>query len=262
MNIPKISAKKLKETSKLKLKKYREETNSFLVESEKILFEALNSNWRVKEIYLTKENLKLIDILKNLPSFKDCIVFELSEKDFKKISNETTPAGIAALVEKKNFNTEEIFLNRTPFVPVFEKISDPGNLGTIIRSADWFGFSDIVISKESVEFTNPKVVKASMGSIFHTKIFDEVDLNYFLSSAKKNSYKIFGTAIDGKDIRNIRFSSKYLIVFGNESKGVTKETLKQCDEIMKIPSFGSAESLNLAVSASIIFYELRRNEIL
>ncbi len=260
MITPRISAQKLKEISKLKLKKYREETNSFLIESEKILFEALNSNWRVKEIYLTKENFGLIDILKKLPSFKNCILFELSEKDFKKISNETTPAGIAALVEKKNYKAEEIFLNRTPFVPVFEKISDPGNLGTIIRSADWFGFSDIVISKESVEFTNPKVVKASMGSIFHTKIFDEVDLNHFLLSAKNNSYKIFGTSIDGEDIRNIRLKDRCFIVFGNESKGISKETLKQCDGIIKIPSFGSAESLNLAISASIIFYELRRNE--
>lgn len=258
MIIQKLSETRLKEISKLKQKKYREETNSFLIESEKIILEALKSNWNVKEIYILKDKLNILDNFKHLPSFKECCLFDLSEKNFKKISNDVTPSGIAALVQKKQFNLDDIAKSKPDFVPVFERISDPGNLGTVIRSADWFGFNSLVLSKESVEVTNPKVVKASMGSIFHMQIFSEVELNSFFSKMKSYGYKIFGTSTNGKDIRKVKLKDKVLIVFGNESKGLSNETLRHCDEIISIPPSGLAESLNLAISASIIFYEISR----
>jgi len=259
MNIQKISLSHLKEVSKLKLKKYREETNSFLIESEKILIEALKSDWHLMEVYLTRDNFRLINQLKEFKSFENCKIFELSEKEFKKISNEITPSGIGAKVEKKKFDLNSILKRKNKLIPVFERISDPGNLGTIIRSADWFGFDAIVLSKNSVEITNPKVIKASMGSIFHLQLFEEVDLPIFINQMKKNNYKILGTTTKGKDVSKFTFKENCLLIFGNESMGISKEISNLCDELITIPAFGSAESLNLASSASIFFYELRKN---
>ncbi len=260
MIIRKISSNHLKEISKLKQKKYRQESNHFLIESEKLLIEALNSDWETKEIYATNKGLQLIDKLKNNFASKKIICFELSEKEFSKITNETSPSGIAALVEKKKYELENIFTKLPIIIPVFENISDPGNLGTIIRSADWFGLDCIVISRTSVEITNPKVVRASMGSIFHINIFDEVDLNDFLNKAKQTGYKLLGTTTKGKNIAKFELKERTILIFGNESKGISNEIKKMCDDFVSIPSSGSAESLNLAISASIIFYELKRSE--
>jgi len=262
MNIQKISSAHLKEISKLKLKKYREETNSFIIESEKILIEALNSDWEVKEIYLTRENFQIIERLEKTKIFHSSRIFELNEKDFKKLSNEVSPSGVAALVKKKRFNFDSLFEKQNNIIPVFEKISDPGNLGTCLRTADWFGFKTIVLSEGSVEFTNPKVVKSSMGSIFHLNIFDEVNLKSFISLSKKNEYKIFGTSTSGKNFLNQKIQLKSVLIFGNESRGISKEITELCDELIKIPSLGSAESLNLAISTSIFFYELKRDELI
>lgn len=262
MKIQKLSSSYLKQISKLKLKKYREETNSFLIESEKILKEALKSDWKVEEIYLTSRNLHLIDSLMDFSSLEYCKIFELSEKEFNKISNETTPSGIAAKIQKKKFNLNSIFENHTQIILAFEKISDPGNLGTILRTADWFGFKSIVLSENSVDFTNPKVIKASMGSIFHLEIFEETNLKIFFELVKEKNYKVLGTSSTGKNIASFQFSQKYVIVFGNESKGLSKDVFSQCDDIIGIPAFGSAESLNLAISSSIILYELRRKDFL
>lgn len=262
MTIKKISSNHLKEISKLKQKKYRQENNSFLIESEKLVIEALNSNWNIKEIYITNKNFQLIDKIKNKLGSKKINCFELNEKEFSKISNEVSPSGVAALVEKKKYELKNIFRTIPAIIPVFENISDPGNLGTIIRSADWFGFDCIVISKTSVEITNPKVVRASMGSIFHINIFDEVDIKFFLNKAKQIGYKIFGTTLNGKNIAKFEYKERTILIFGNESKGISDEIKKICDDFVSIPSFGFAESLNLAISASIIFYELKRNELL
>lgn len=258
MKVQRINSSHLKEISKLKLKKYREETNSFLIESEKILIEAINSDWEIEEVYLTPENQNLINSFKKFETSKEIKIFELSEKEFKKISNETTPSGIAAKIKKKKFYFTSIFDSSSNIIPVFERISDPGNLGTIIRTADWFGIKSIVLSEESVEYTNPKVVKASMGSIFHLQIFEEVNLASFLELAKKNNYRILGTSTNGKNIASLKFDKKTILVFGNESRGISKEILAQCEDILSIPSYGKAESLNLAISASIIFYEISR----
>jgi TrmH family RNA methyltransferase len=130
-----------------------------------------------------------------------------------------------------------------------------------LRTADWFGFKTIVLSEGSVEFTNPKVVKSSMGSIFHLNIFDEVNLKSFISLSKKNEYKIFGTSTSGKNFLNQKIQLKSVLIFGNESRGISKEITELCDELIKIPSLGSAESLNLAISTSIFFYELKRDEL-
>lgn len=262
MKVQRISASHLKEISKLKLKKYRDETQTFIIETEKVLDEALNSNWKVKEIFLKRENINLLQKYSEQKKTDDIPFFELSDNDFKKISSEVTPSGVAALVEKKTFDIKSLFTSQKKLILAFDKISDPGNLGTILRTADWFGFQSIVLSRESVEFTNPKVIRASMGSIFHLNIYDEIDLNKFLLDCKKEGYSVIGTTTNGKNITKYSLPEKAVLIFGNESKGISQEILTQCSEIISIPSFGKAESLNLAISTSIILYEIKRKEML
>jgi TrmH family RNA methyltransferase len=262
MNLQRISTSHLKEISKLKLKKYRDETQTFIIETEKVLDEALNSSWEVKEIFLTGENFPLLQKYTDQKKLDDIQLFKLSENDFKKISSEVTPSGVAALVKKKTFNIKSLFVSHINLILAFDKISDPGNLGTILRTADWFGFQSIVLSKESVEFTNPKVIRASMGSIFHLNIYDEIELNKFVNNCKKEGYSVIGTTTNGQNITKYSLPERAVLIFGNESKGISQEILSQCSEIISIPSFGKAESLNLAISTSIILYEFKRKEML
>lgn len=261
MEILEISQSHLKEISKLKLKKYREKSGFFLIESEKILIEALSSDWHIDEIFLTERNIVLIEKFIKYSKFKNQKIYQLNEREFKKISSETTPSGVAALVLKKNFDLESIFIYNN-HIPVFERISDPGNLGTIIRSAAWFGFKSIVLSKESVELTNPKVIKASMGSIFHLNIYEKTDLHPFLLSAKQEGYKVLGTTPRGRSISELNFEEKCILIFGNESSGISDSIKAKCDDLVSIPAFGKAESLNIAVSASIFFYEISKKKYL
>lgn len=262
MKIQRISSSHLKEISRLRLKKYRDETQTFIIETEKVLDEAIKSDWKVKEIYLTKKNFNLSQKYLELTEIGEIKFFELSENDFKKISSEVTPSGVAALVDKKIFNIEYLFTSQKNLILAFEKISDPGNLGTILRTADWFGFQWIVLSNESVEFTNPKVVRASMGSIFHLNIYEEIDLDEFLTHIKKKGYTVIGTATNGKNITKFSLPEKVVLIFGNESKGISQTILSKCSEVISIPSIGKAESLNLAISTSIILYELKRKDLI
>lgn len=258
MKLSKISANHLKEISKLKLKKFRDETGLFLIESEKVLVEALKSEWIVSEIFITQKNFDLLSKLEDLFNNRSIKIFELSEKDFAKISNEKTPPGIAALVKKRTSNLDTFIKQNPDLILVFEEISDPGNLGTILRTADWLGKIFIALSKNSVDVTNPKVIKASMGSIFHLNIIEEIDIVAFIEKFKSSGYEIISTSSKGKDISKFQFNSKAILIFGNESRGISNEVLNRSDQIIGIPSSGKAESLNIAISASIILYEIWR----
>lgn len=262
MKIQTISSAHLKDISKLKQKKYRDETKTFLIETEKVLDEAIKSDWKVKEIYLTKDNLYILEKYKDTISNLKVKIFELSDNQFKKISSEVSPSGIAALVEKKIFNIQSFLKPKDKLILAFDRISDPGNLGTIIRTADWFGIKSVVLSKESVEITNPKVIRSSMGSIFHLNIVEDVDLIDFLELTRGLNYKAIGTTTSGKNIIKFSLPEKSILIFGNESKGISREILSKCDDIISIPASGKAESLNLSISTSIILYEMKRKELL
>ena len=167
-----ISANHLKEISKLRLKKYRDQSGFFLVETEKVVLEALKSDWDIKEIYFTQKFISERENFFNIIKNKNIKAFELKTKEFRKISNEVTPQGICALVKKKELSIEQLEKKLPNIVLSFENISDPNNLGAILRTADWFGIDWILLSKNTVDFTNPKVIRASMGSIFHLNLME------------------------------------------------------------------------------------------
>lgn len=236
-----IENKKIKELKKLNTKKYRDLNNLFIVEGEHLVLEAYK-NGVLKELIL-EENTKL-----NLNVETNYATYNV----LKYISSLDTPNKIIGICEKLNKN---LVGNR---VLILDDIQDPGNLGTIIRSAVAFNIDTIVLSKNTVDLYNPKVIRATQGMIFNINIIEK-NLIEFISNLKQNQYKIFSTnVVNGKNIKNVEKGEKFAIIVGNEGKGVSNEVNSLCDEFIYIEMNNKCESLNVAVATSIILYELSR----
>jgi len=190
--------------------------------------------------------------------FKDIKIFDrfkvkkfiVNEKIKNSISQTESPQGIFAVVKMKKFSIE--FRDKR-FV-ILDRIQDPGNLGTIIRTSDAAGFNTIILDKGSVDPFNPKVVRSSQGSLFHLKIIN-FDIKRIIEELKDRGVKILGTSPKGDKVyTDVNIRDRLAIVFGNEAKGIRDEILSMCDETIRIPIYGRAESLNVSVSSGIILY--------
>ncbi|MDD3793523.1 MAG: RNA methyltransferase [Candidatus Gracilibacteria bacterium] len=238
-----ISKEKQKFIRSLGDKKTRIEEGLFLVEGEKSILELLNSNFKIKNLYLTKKfEEKHGKILENVD-------YEINNNEtIEKISiSKSNNSGIAVVYSPKN---EILEIENDEFIVVLDTINDPGNLGTIIRICDWYGIKKIIASKETVELTNPKVVSSSMGSISRTSIF-YTDLEKYLE--KQFDKKIYGAYLDGENIHKIELKNEGgFIIIGNESHGISKSLERFITNKITIPSFGNAESLNAGVATGII----------
>lgn len=232
-----INNEKIKYLKKLQNKKYRRQTKEFLVEGDHLVKEAYNAGL-LKELFVEEDNLNL-DVKTNL----------IDSKITKYLSEVETPTGIFGLCQIKE---NEIKGNR---LLILDAINDPGNLGTIIRSSVAFNIDTIILSKDTVDPYNPKVIRASEGMIFHINIVIE-DLFDFIPKIK-GKYPIYGTKVDGGKPLDEFKKDKFAIIMGNEGNGVKKEILDMCDEYMYIPMNQNCESLNVAVATSIILYVLR-----
>lgn len=220
---------------KLQKKKYRNETNNYLIETKKMIDEAIKSDIDIKYIF-QRESVENI--------YHDAI--KISDELFGEISSLVTPDGYMAIVEKNKSN--ELSDN----ILILDKIQDPGNMGTLIRSAEAFGYNTI-ISIDSVDFYNEKVLRSTMGSIFRLNL---IEANYDFINSLKN-YDIYIADMDGEDFRNVVSKGKKAIVIGNEGKGISDEILKFNHKVVKIPMQGEIESLNAAVSGSILMATLK-----
>lgn len=230
-------------------KKFRKDHHLFLAEGFKSVTEFLDSDYHTDTVYCTKA------LLPKLDKFSHKIkLIEITEAELGKISTLTTPQGILATIRipSKTEIDLESFKNR--FTLVLDGVQDPGNLGTIIRTADWFGFSRILCSMDSVEAYNPKVVQATMGSLSRMEIH-YADLEELLPRIK---VPFFGALLDGTSIYEVDFGQEGLIILGNEGKGISPKIQSQITRAVTIPRFGGAESLNVAVSAAIFCSELKR----
>lgn len=239
----KISKNKIKFLRSLRLKKNRDKERVFLVEGEKMVLEALQlSRQIVREVYIEKgQNIQEIE---NFDA-----VFELTSLDASKISGFKTPNKCLALLE---YPTVEI--TNKDFTLVLDQIQDPGNLGTIIRLADWFGVDDIVCSTRTTDCFNPKVIQASMGSILRTKI-SYFDLETYLKSEKR---PVFGALLDGENVYQSKLPKSAILIMGNEGNGISPEIEKMVEQKILIPKFGHAESLNVATATGILLSEFFR----
>jgi TrmH family RNA methyltransferase len=183
----------------------------------------------------------------------------VSDNLFKEICDTENSQGVLAIVSFKLKNPEDLYGGKEKFLLFLNGLQDPGNIGTIIRSADAFKADGIIIGDNCVDPYNPKVVRATMGSIFRVPMYFIKNDIGFLRELKKCDYSIYATSLEGS-IPNyeITYKDNFVIVIGNESRGVSEEVLSLADKLIKIPMPGSAESLNAGVAASIILYEVMK----
>ena len=239
-----VSKNTIKLITSLQQKKYRQKYNLFVAEGVKVVQELLQSSLELKELYSTDASL----VFDNNPS-----TMVISEKELKKISFLKSPNKVLALFhipesQKSNFSE---------FTLVLDGINDPGNLGTIIRLCDWFGISQLVCSKNTVDCYNPKVVQSTMGSITRVSIVYS-DLIPFLTSS---TLPIYGAAMRGENVYNTTLEEKAILVMGNEANGISASINDLIQQNITIPRFGSVqetESLNVATATSILLSEFKR----
>ncbi len=250
----------IKNIRKLKEKKFRDDSNEYIVEGIKLIEEAIEENVKIKKIVVCEECIKdnCIEqkLLYQIAKY-DCIY--VSEKIFGLLTDVVNPQGMLAVIEKTS--SEDKIKYTEDIIVVLDGIQDPGNLGTILRTVDSVGLSQIILSKTSVDAYNPKVVRSTMGAIFRVNIIEAEDLVETLKNMKKHKYKIVATSLAGEENIYEMDYNKKVIVIGNESKGVSKEILEIADSKTKIPMLGKTESLNASIATGVMLYEYVRRKI-
>ncbi len=241
----------IKKLIKLKNKKYREEFGLFIAEGERSTKDAVASDFAVDAVVMTEQYYA-----EHETQFSDQAVIVTTEKIFQQLCDTKTPQGVLAVLRMPE---ETEMLSGTRYI-YCDCIQDPGNAGTIIRSADAFGFDGVVFSKGSVDVYAPKVIRSSMGSVFHIDMIADAE-DDFLERAKTEGYFLSVTALhkDSVPLAEGTFSEKQIFVIGNEGNGVSERVLSLADETVHIPMQGAAESLNAGVAASVLMYEVSRH---
>ena len=249
-----ISKNELKYFSSLLIKKFRQQEKKFIVEGLKTVEEGLNSSYKCDVVFVTPAFIDSFPEVINILKKKTERILEIKSIDFQKISDTKSPQGIAA-VFNKNYPKKNFKDLKEKLIVLIDNISDPGNLGTILRTCDWFGLYNVLISDQSVEYLNPKVIRASMGSIFHLNIYDEIFEND-LANLKNNGYQVICSEIKGKNIFSYKPGKKSILTFSNESNGPSDMVKSLADDFITIPGKGRAESLNVSSAAAIIISRL------
>ncbi len=244
-----ISKSQISFIKSLHQKKIRKEQGLFIVEGLKSIQEFINSEYLVDSVYCTENLMLKLDNLSR--KIKPVII---SESELSRISTLSTPQAILAVVQIPKHTEINIKKLDRSFFLALDGVQDPGNLGTIIRTADWFGLNTILCSMDTAEVYNPKVVQASMGSLSRVNII-YTDLGVLFSQI---NIPVYGALLDGKSIYETDFGQAGIILLGNEGNGISKELAEKINYPITIPRFGKAESLNVAISASIFCSELRR----
>ena len=242
-----LSKSKLKYIQSLGQKKFRQQEGLFIAEGPKLVNDLLEmKNSSIQEIFALKEWIE--DNKKIADSYQ---VVETTAIELEKISQLSSPNQVVAVVKK--IAIDENIQVKGKFTLVLDNIQDPGNMGTIIRIADWYGIDQIVCNTQSADMYNPKVIQSTMGSIARVKVF-YTDLSDWLS--KQKGISIYAAMLNGDDVTSMQKIKEGIIVIGNESKGISDDVLKLVSKKITIPQKGKAESLNAAVATGIILSHL------
>jgi TrmH family RNA methyltransferase len=244
-----VSKSQISFIKSLQQKKFRKEHSLFVAEGNKSVTEFITSSYKITTVYHTPTfDAKLLKLSKKV------IFQDISVADMQKISSLTTPQEVLAVIhipEWPNLSKDSL---RDQFTLVLDGVQDPGNLGTIIRTADWFGITNIICSEDTVDAYNPKVVQATMGSLAR------VNLHYtnLASLLPQLKLPIFGAMLDGNNIYTANFGTEGLVVMGNEGNGLRPEIQQLITQAITIPRLGGAESLNVAIATALFCGELSR----
>lgn len=252
-----ISKNRLRQIVSLQKKKERDESRTYVIEGDKIVREYLKSGIRIKLLAAKPEFISSLNTSEKerIEEIETCNYEEL-----KKISTLTTPHNALALVPYPGSLPDPSEISGELSVAL-DFVQDPGNLGTIIRSAAWFGIRNIVCSSNCVDLYNPKVIQATMGAILNVNVH-YMNLKDFLKTANESGLPVYGAVLEGRSVYDITFERKGIILLGNESKGISEELSAYITDKISIPKFSDAmygiESLNVSMAASVIFSEFAR----
>jgi TrmH family RNA methyltransferase len=256
-----LSKNQIKIYTSLKQVKYRYIHRLFIVEGLKSVEELFSSRFDIVELIVTKN---WFDSNPGFGKRASVLPEIITEKEMVMLSNLTTPPGVIAIARIPDYNDTQIDL-KNKITLALDGISDPGNMGTIIRTADWFGLENIICSEDSVDVFNQKVVQASMGSIFRLQVITR-DLTNVFNQATDQGIPVYGAYLDGENI----YASKYdfhegILVIGSESHGIREETHKFITTKLSIPNFSGeynkAESLNASIAAAVLLSEMKRKSV-
>jgi RNA methyltransferase, TrmH family len=255
-SIPSASQNQLKQWARLAEVKYRREDGLFLAEGVKVVEELLKSDWQTEAILVLAEKSLywekiLVPVINRIP------VYQLKRSEWKRLSQDKEPEGVMAIVRNKEQTSFSAWLAYADgHLLIGHDISNPQNLGALMRSAWWFGFAGIILSTNSVDWTNPKVIRASMGGIFQLPVFSNVDLSASLPEIRKD-YVLIGSDVRQGVSPHI-LTKKAALLLGSESHGLPDDLLEQIDERWRIPGGSQADSLSLPQAAAIMMYEVAR----
>lgn len=233
-------------------KKYRKEHGLFIVEGLKSIQDFLSSPFAFHSIYAVSS---VIEALENIDT--NIKLFEVNHIEISKISTLQNPQGILAILQIPKSDGKGAGSPNDRVQILLDGIQDPGNLGTIIRTADWFGFKKIICSPDTAEAYNPKTVQASMGSLSRIEVTYQ-DLSVLIKKEKK---WVGGAFLDGKNIYNVAWPEEGFIILGNEGKGISSECASLVSQKITIPGLGMAESLNVGISAALFCSEIKRKSL-
>ena len=245
-----------KNTKKLKEKRNRKKENKYIIEGFRFVEEAIKSKAKINSIIIAENALnKALEYYEGLENF-ECYVF--SDNLFTQICSTENPQGIAAIINMEN---ENLKIDGDFFILV-DRVQDPGNMGTIIRTAHAAGANGVILTKGTVDVYNDKTLRSTMGSIFKVPIIED-DNGDFLVALKKEGFKLVASSLEGKNnFFEEDLKSKIIIAVGNEGNGISEDIENEADVLVKIPMPGNAESLNVSIAASIMIYEKIRQNII
>lgn len=244
-----LSKNQIKYINSLQQKKFRQEYQSFVVEGAKSVVELLSSDFELESLYVTEDFYKETKPLLDKQPLSAEIV---GQAELEKAG--TFSSNNAALAVAKIKSNQELLLNDTEYALVLDEIRDPGNLGTIIRIADWYGIQKIICSEGTVDLYNPKVISSTMGSFTRVSLF-YTDLVKYLKGQQK---PIYGAFLDSENVHTLNFAPSGYIIIGNEANGISEAVEEVVTHKITIPRFGGAESLNAGIATAVICDNLRR----
>lgn len=253
----------LKEVRSLLQKKNREKLGKYLIEGQRIVEQAIEVSYPLEKVIFQEDVLLKNEELKNLSNKLDANgiqVISIDEKLFKDISQVENSQGIIAVANiVEDEKTEDIINENFSFGVVLDKIQDPGNLGTILRTAEALGADFLFLLKGCVDLYNPKTVRSTMGSIFTMKVYSGTH-EELLEVKEAGKYKLVSADLKGAKFSNQieKYENKTMLVIGNEGNGISKEVLEMSDIRVKIPLLGRAESLNASMAAGILIYDIKQ----
>lgn len=238
-----ISKNRLKELAAYRLQKRCDEEGVFVVEGPKLAAEALASGFAIRTVCATAEW--------KAEGGQWEEYYEVSQAELERLSNFKSPNQVWMLVERER--RAEVGERRSEFVLALDRVQDPGNVGTMLRTADWFGIRHVVCSRDTASCYNPKVVQASMGAVFRTRV-EYVDLAEWLAAS---GLPVYGASLQGRPFTELEKPERGVLVIGNESAGISEAVMRQVTHPVLIPNVGgTAESLNASVAAGILMCEL------